>query len=134
MPVPFKKSPNLRISAKERGLIKGAIRRVFSRSDLRRKIVEASRVQYVDVSRPRVKKWSFCNLCSKATPTYQMEVDHKLPIIPVDDTLENMSWDTVIDNIWCVEEGLSAICESCHKIKTKAENAERRRIKKERKK
>lgn len=121
---------NTRISAKERGLIKGAIRRVFSRSDLRRKVVDASVVQFTDPSRPRVKKWSVCPLCELFTPKYLMEVDHKNPIIGVDTTLEDMSWDTVIDRVWCEENNLMAICKSCHKEKTKMENKARRAHKK----
>jgi hypothetical protein len=46
---------NPRVTSKERGLLKGAIRRVFSRSDLRRKVIELSRIDHTDSTRPRVK-------------------------------------------------------------------------------
>lgn len=120
---------NPRISNKERGLLKGAIRRVFSRSDIRRKVVALTVVQHHDPSRPRVKKWSVCPLCEQFIPTYQLQVDHRDPIVPTDTTLEDMSWDTVIDRVWCVENNLMAICKPCHKEKTKLENKERRKNK-----
>lgn len=120
--------------SKERGLIKGAIRRVFSRSELRRKILDQALVKdYHDPSRKRVTRWGKCAQCNKITPAYLLEIDHKEPIIPVGETLEDQSWDKVIDRVWCDERELQALCGTCHDEKTKAENAERRRLKKERK-
>lgn len=121
---------NPRITVKERNLIKGALRRVFSRSDLRKEALSKSIVHHIDTTRPRVKKWSRCPQCNQATPTYQMQVDHKLPIIPVDSKLEDMNFDEVIDRIWCVSNNLVAICKPCHIIKTSSENKERRLNKK----
>jgi hypothetical protein len=54
-------------------------------------------------------------------PTYLMEVDHEDPVIPPDKTLEDMSWDEIIDRIWCDERNLRAICKECHRAKTKKE-------------
>jgi 5-methylcytosine-specific restriction endonuclease McrA len=117
---------NPRMTAKERNLLKGAIRRVFSRSDLRRKVVEATRIDYHDPNRPRVKKWSACQCCGFYTPTYQIEVDHKDPLVPINKTLEQMSWDTVVDRTWCEENNLWGICELCHTNKTKLERKARK--------
>lgn len=124
---------NKRISPKERGLIKGALRRVFSRSDLRKQALDASRIEHVDANRPRVKKWSKCPICSKPTPTYTMQVDHKDPIIPVDRSLEDMDWDEVVDRIWCGSNNLVAICKVCHVCKTSEERKARNKARKERK-
>ena len=125
---------NPRITAKERNLIKGAIRRVFSRSTYRTAIVLMNRVlQYTDPKRPRVKKWSKCPLCDELTPTYLMQVDHIDPIVPIGTTLEDMSWDDVIDRIWCDQNNLQSICKVCHNIKSKEENKQRRLNKKEKK-
>ncbi len=117
---------NPRLTAKDRGLIKGALRRVFSRSDLRKQALEASRVEHVDPTRLRVKKWSRCPSCASYTPTYLMEVDHVLPVIPIDSTLELMTADELVSRIWCDATNLLAMCKGCHKIKTKAENKARR--------
>ncbi len=119
---------------KERNLIKGAIRRVFSRSDLRREVIDLSRIDYTDPNRPRVTKWSRCSYCSKPTPTYLIEVDHVLPIVPIDKALEDLDWDALVNNVWCEIGNLRPTCKSCHSAKTKAENAERRRLKRGNKK
>ena len=124
---------NKRMSVKERNLLKGAIRRVFSRSDLRRSAVEVSRVEHKDENRPRVTKWSKCPVCKEFTPTYKMEVDHIEPIIPLNSSLEDMSWDEVVNRTWCDNKGLVALCKLCHIIKTKAENKIRREHKKKNK-
>lgn len=121
---------NPRISAKERNLIKGALRRVFSRSDLRRAAIDASRIEHSDPERPRVKKWSMCPFCKTPTATYEMQVDHVVPIVPLDSALEYMTADELIDRIWCDPDNLLAICVPCHKIKTKAETKLRKQYKK----
>jgi len=118
---------------KERNLIKGAIRRVFSRSDLRRSIIDLSRTNYLDPERPRVKKWSICTTCMTKVPTYLMECDHIRPIVPIDSRLEDMSWDAVVSAVWCDPMNLVAICKPCHKIKSKQEMKDRREAKKCRK-
>ena len=119
------KNPNM--TNKERGLLKGAARRVFSRSELRRAALELSKINFSDPNRPRVKKWSRCPECNKNTPTYKMEVDHISPVIFYDQTLEDMSWDLLIDRIWCNIDNLRAICSDCHKIKTSNERKLRKK-------
>ena len=118
---------------KERNLIKGALRRVFSRSELRREALALSRIEHSDVERPRVTKWSKCTECEKPTPTYLIEIDHILPIVPLDKTLDDMTWDELVDALWCDIKNLRPVCKPCHKIKNKAEAAKRREFKKGRK-
>jgi hypothetical protein len=125
---------NPRITAKERNLLKGAIRRVFSRSDLRKAAIEASRIEHFDPARPRVTKWSRCTACHKPTATYQMDVDHSDPIVPVDTSLELMSWDMVVNRVWCELSNLKPVCKLCHKVKTKEENKLRNKNRRDRKK
>lgn len=115
---------------KERNLIKGSLRRVFSRSELRKEALLKSVIDYTDLSRPRVKKWSRCSLCLRPTPTYLIEIDHEVPIIPVELSLEQMSWDDVVDRIWCDIFNLVPLCKECHRNKTALENKLRRELKK----
>jgi 5-methylcytosine-specific restriction endonuclease McrA len=124
---------NARISKKERNLLKGAMRRVFSRSDLRKAALEASIIQHSDPARPRVTKWSRCSLCSKPEPTYLMEIDHVVPIIPVDSSLDEMTLDEVANRIWCEVVNLMPVCKPCHKIKTSKETKARAAHKKTKK-
>jgi 5-methylcytosine-specific restriction endonuclease McrA len=124
---------NPRITAKERGLIKGALRRVFSRSDLRKAVLEEIQVSYTDPERPRVKRWSICALCDEYTPTYKIQVDHINPIIPLDKTLEDITFDQLTNNIWCDINNLQGICKTCHDKKTSSERKIRTANKKEKK-
>ncbi len=121
---------NPRISKKERGLLKGAIRRVFSRSDLRREVLNAAEIDHKDPKRPRVTKWVRCFKCKEPTPKYKAVVDHRDPLVPIHTALEDMSWDEVINRAWCDKNNLDILDQECHNIKTKQENKQRREIKK----
>lgn len=124
---------NPRISKKERNLIKGAIRRVFSRSELRSQVIEDSIVAgYYDTKRKRVKTWCKCQLCGELEAKSNMQVDHILPVIPLHLSLEEITLDTLIERIWCDRANLQAICVGCHDVKTAAERKERGRLKRER--
>lgn len=125
---------NPRITKKEQGLLKGAVRRVFSRSDLRKQALEKVLLkQYYDPTRPRVKKWGTCELCLKIIPAYQLEIDHILPIVPVNTAFEDMTMDDIVNNLWCDVKNLQAACETCHKIKSGQERKLRLQYKKEKK-
>lgn len=116
---------------KERNLLKGAIRRVYSRSESRKAVIDKNLVKnFNDPSRPRVTKWVFCNKCGLIFPKYLAEADHIEPIVPLDKALEDMSWDELIDNLWCDIEKQSCLCKVCHKTKTKEENRKRNENKK----
>ena len=118
-------------NAKERGLLKGAIRRIFSRSDLRRSVIENAIVKgYHDPKRKAVKFWVKCTACGKMEAKSNVQVDHHIPVIPTDRSLEEMTWDEVIERQWCEASNLKICCKPCHQAKTKIENKERRRIKK----
>lgn len=121
---------NPRISPQEHGLIIAAIRRVFSRSDLRRTVVEGKRIDNNDVSRPRVTRWSICEGCQQAVPTYTTEVDHVDPVVPLDRAGADMPYDEIIDRIWCDPNNLAVLCKPCHALKTADEGKIRRANKK----
>lgn len=125
---------NPRITAKERGLLKGALRRVFSRSELRRKVIDAAVIPgYHDPSRPRVTKWCKCNVCSTPCPKYLCVADHIDPVIPVHTTFEEMGLDQTADRLWSPEENLQPICPTCHRSKSSLERAQRKSKKKNKK-
>lgn len=125
----------LRITQKERALIKGALRRIFSRSELRRSILDRAAIEgYLDVLRPRVTRWCRCESCNSPTPRYLMEVDHISPVQPPGVKLEDLSIDELVNRIWCEVVNLQAICPPCHKRKTSLELKERIRKRKEGKK
>ncbi len=120
---------------KERNLLKGAMRRVFSRSDLRRGLIESSIIKgHKDPKRKAVKFWVKCEVCGKLEAKSNVQVDHKSPVIKINETLEDLTWDQLVDRIWCAPSNLSIICKPCHKAKTKQENKERREFKRGNKK
>lgn len=122
---------NERVTAKERNLLKGAIRRVFSRSELRRKILDKTIIDHEDPSRPRVKKWSWCDKCNQPVPRYLMELDHEPPAVRIGEKFSDLTLDEFVDRLWCDGVGLNPICKACHKAKSKAETAQRRKKKKD---
>lgn len=116
---------------KERNLLKGAMRRLFGRSDLRRNVIEKSIIKgYKDPKRKAVKFWTKCSACGSMEAKSNVQVDHEVPLIPLDRSLEDMTWDEVVGRLWCDESNLKILCKPCHKIKTKAENQQRRENKK----
>lgn len=121
---------NPRITKKEKGLIKGALRRVFSRSDLRKAVIDTAEIRHADPKHPRVKRWSRCAECKEPTPRYKMQLDHKLPVVALDEQFDQLSLDVFVDRLWCEEHNLTPMCRECHDSKSKAENKQRREIKK----
>ncbi len=122
---------NPRITAKERGLLKGAFRRVFGRSELRRKIIDNNIITgYSNPKRKQVKFWVKCAECGEPEAKSNVQVDHIEPVVPIDSSFDQMSLDELADRMWCKESLLQLLCKPCHKVKTKAENKERRQLKK----
>lgn len=62
-----------------------------------------------------------------------MQVDHKDPIVPTDTLSKDMSWDVIIGRVFCSADNLQVLCSTCHKIKSKDENMERKEERKKKK-
>lgn len=124
---------NERVTKKERGLIKGALRRVFSRSELRKSALNACDIEHSDPKRPRVKKWSRCTHCKAPTPKYLMEVDHVEPVVKVTEASADLDANTLVNRIWCPPINLVGTCKKCHTKKTASETKERAKNKREKK-
>ena len=67
-----------------------------------------------------------CSACGELFPAKDMRADHIDPIVPVTG-FDN--WDALIARLFCEIGGFQAICVECHAVKTKAENAERKKNK-----
>ena len=120
---------NDRITPRERGLLKGALRRVFSRSELREAAMSTVRIEHSDLKRPRCKKWGYCQSCGEVTPEWRLTVDHISPVIPVSSSFEELGLDGTADRLWCSLNNLQVLCESCHDSKSSSEKAERKSFK-----
>lgn len=68
-----------------------------------------------------------CFECKGEFPASGVQADHINPVVPLDGF---DSWDDYIERLFCEVDKFQVLCKSCHSIKTKAENAERRQRKK----
>ncbi len=124
-----------RLTAKDRGLVVSAIKRAFSRSELRKAVLNESIVEgHTDLSRPRVKTWCRCACCGKLDAKSYMQVDHIDPIIPVNLQAIDLTPNEIVLRTWCDKSNLQALNVNCHKVKSAAEMKERSRYRKLRKK
>ena len=81
------------------------------------------------LDKARVKRGVYkCAECKKEFKKKDIAIDHKAPVI--DPKTGHTTWDKFIKRLFCKPNGLQILCNtgksSCHKVKTKAENAERR--------
>lgn len=112
---------NPRLTAEDRGLLKGAINRAFTRSALYKEVMEAAAIEHIDLKKPRCKNWVWCNICGLVFPRWLAAVDHINPKVPVNTTFELMNIDEYINNTWCDKKDLQVVDPVCHDIKTDAE-------------
>lgn len=71
----------------------------------------------------RLAKHYTCNGCKLEFPAKDVQVNHKEPVIPLTGFV---SWDDVIERLFCEKDGLEVLCKPCHKIITKQENDKRK--------
>lgn len=127
-----KEYERLGISPKERGMIIGCIKRVFSRSNKAVRIRRMALSQ--DKTGPRGGKLFTCAVCGVLSGMGKVQVDHKDPVVPVDTTLQDMDLTTIIRRLWCDDDNLQVLCLKCHKEKTKRERKLRKEYRDARKK
>lgn len=66
-----------------------------------------------------------CAGCSKDFPQKEVQVDHIKPV--VDPRKGFIDWNTYIDRMYCKAENFQVLCKGCHKTKTLAEKARRKK-------
>jgi len=71
--------------------------------------------------------WYICEI-NKEHIVERLDVDHIIPCIKPSDGF--ISWDEYINSRFVLADKLQGICTICHKAKTKAENKQRREVKK----
>lgn len=117
----------LRMTPKERGMILGAIRKAFSRSETARKVREAARAKSKG---PRGGAQYTCASCKAISSISGINVDHISPVVPVGKSYTDFTWDQLIARLWCCEDNLQVLCKKCHNLKTKEEKRARKEAKK----
>lgn len=116
--------------------LSNAIRKVWHRHPAREQALEAAFMsvqEYKKNGEPKKNRSQYwiCKLCDqrckkqKSSLYPQIHVDHIDPVVPLEGPI---SWHTYIQRLFFSGyDNLQAICTTCHKAKTKEENAQRRR-------
>lgn len=109
--------------------IRGAIRRVFSRSPIVREVLMAGRREIPKFNKDgsRAKKDAVqyqCEVCMTWVSSTKVAVDHIDPVISVDDGF--IDWNTFVERLgFDRKDNLQRICDDCHNKKTNAERFKR---------
>lgn len=105
--------------------IKSALRGASSRWPPKFKALENAFVgKKINWKTGRVGKHYLCNCCGKEFPASEVQVDHIRPVI--DPFRGFISWDDVVERMFCEPDGYQVLCKGCHQEKT---NVERRQAK-----
>ncbi len=96
--------------------VRSALRRLWLWSPMRSEAMSNARL-----SRGLYK----CFQCQKQIGRKELAVDHTTPVTPIKgfDT-----WDAFINRLFCPASKLKVMCKSCHSIKTKSENLQRKKL------
>jgi 5-methylcytosine-specific restriction endonuclease McrA len=108
--------------------IRGAIRRIFSRSPIVREVLMAGRRQVPkfnkDGSRAKVDSVQYqCQSCNQWVGSTLVSVDHIVPVISTADGF--VDWNEFVNRLFCKKENLQRICDPCHDKKTHSEKVAR---------
>jgi len=119
---------NLNLGDGTRGMIIGALRKVFAQSYI------AKTVRKLAISEQQGKRGGAmytCAVCKQSFPPQKTQIDHIDPVLPVGYEQENKpwSWDWYISRLFCKIDNLQVICFDCHDAKSRAENDNRNEIK-----
>lgn len=101
------------------GYIYAALRRIFGWSPAKREALKRAKFD---------EERYTCASCAKQFERKGVAVDHVSPVVEPSKGFEG--WDVYISRLYCDAGNLQVLCRADHKIKTKQENALRKRIKK----
>lgn len=104
--------------------VKSALRSASVRWPPRYKVLnEAKRGKRINQKTGRLAEHYECAGCHNLFPSAAIALDHTEPVVP---TTGFVSWDDVINRLFCSAENLQVLCKECHKVKSKQENEERK--------
>lgn len=118
--VPWKE----RTPAQQFSFIKGALRNGTVKFPPRYEVLNAAkRGRQINQATGRMAEHYQCAQCLGLFPAKLVVTDHIEPVVPVTGFT---SWHDVVVRMYCDPDGLQVLCKSCHKLKTQAENLERK--------
>lgn len=110
--------------ARYESFIKGVLRKGSTRWPPKYEVLnQAKRGKRINESTGRLAEHYECAECGKEFPAKFICVDHIEPVVPVSGFV---SWDSVVERMFCEVGGLQVLCKDCHKIKTEKERLERK--------
>ena len=110
--------------SKFQSFIKSTLRKGTTRWPPKYEVLNAAkRGKQVNTQTGRTAEHYECNLCHHCFPAKLVVVDHIDPVVPLSGFT---SWDDVIRRMFCDASGLQVLCKTCHSLKTKEENAQRK--------
>jgi len=82
-----------------------------------------AKVQVGEYSTGRPKFKVACALCGNLFAQKDIQLDHLLPVVPVEGWTNGEEFDAneYVDRLLCEADGFLCLCISCHKIKTQDE-------------
>jgi 5-methylcytosine-specific restriction endonuclease McrA len=112
----------------EDAAIRGALRRVFSRSPVIREVLTRVRREIPRYNKDgsRAKKDAvqyLCNVCNEYVGSTKIAVDHISPVVSVEDGFIDLN--TFRERLFCNASNLQVICDECHNAKTQEERIKR---------
>ena len=113
--------------------IRGAIRRIFSRSPIKIEVQMKVRREVPrykkDGTRAKVDSVQYqCNVCKSWVGSTKIEVDHIIPVVEVNEK-GFVDWNMFVERLFCGPENLQVICDPCHDKKTHEEQLKRQAAK-----
>jgi len=113
--------------------IRGAIRRIFSRSPVKIEVLKKVRREVPrynkDGSRGKRDAVQYlCNVCKTYVGSTKCDVDHIVPVIEVNEE-GFVDWNTFVERLFCGPKNLQVICDPCHDKKTHDERMKRQALK-----
>jgi 5-methylcytosine-specific restriction endonuclease McrA len=88
-------------------------------------VLEAAKTdKHINPATGRLAQFYRCAECNEEQTSKNMEVDHILPVVP---PTGFVSWDNVIERLFCGPENLQVLCVPCHKAKSKEEQQIRKK-------
>lgn len=116
-----------RTEAARFSFIKGALRAGTVRYPPKYEVLNAAkRGKMVNDQTGRLAEHYQCAACGGLFVASNIVADHIEPVIPVSGFT---NWHDVVVRLFCNPSGLQALCKPCHKLKTQAENSERKKSK-----